>query len=56
MSTKLMKFTVLYAATVKGGIAYRILAEIQDITANVNARRQRRQSDTYTLPTFVLAH
>ena len=36
--------------------AYRTLAAIQDTAASVNARRQRRQSDRYTLPTSVLAH
>ena len=36
--------------------AYRTLAVIQDMAASVDARRQRRQSDRYTLPTSVLAH
>ena len=36
--------------------ASRALAAIQDTAASVDARRQRRQSDRYTLPTSVLAH
>ena len=35
--------------------AYRTLAAIQDTAASVDARRQRRKSDRYTLPTSVLA-
>ena len=36
--------------------AYRTLAAIQDTAASVDARRQRRQSDRYTLPPSVHAH
>ena len=36
--------------------AYRTLVAIQDTAASVEARRQHRQSDRYTLPTSVLAH
>ena len=38
------------------GKAYLTQAAIRDIAASVDARRQRRQSDGYTLPTSVLAH